>query len=190
MTAGLKGKVLEPCTTLNYNYQLDTYRGCEHQCCYCYALNRAETDWEKEILIHENLPAQLNAELDLLEPQTIYIGMNSDPYQYSEIESCQTRKALEIIADKGFSASILTKSGFITRDIDLFNKMPSPSAGISVAFTDEISRKHFEKKAPPMAERIGVLKILREAGVKPRRIVVRNCSLKFRTMGSDLGLIR
>lgn len=156
---------------MNYNYQFDTYKGCEHQCCYCYALNSPETDWGKEILIHENLPAQLDAELDLLEPQTIYIGMNSDPYQQSEIKSCQTRKALEIIAEKGFSASVLTKSGLIIRDIALFNRMPSPSAGISVAFTDEISRKHFEKKAAPTAERIGTLKTLQAAGIRTYTLI-------------------
>lgn len=171
VTAGLKGRVLEPCTILNYNYQLDPYRGCEHLCCYCYGLNRAETDWEKEILIHENLPAQLNAELNLLDPQVIYIGMNSDPYQHSEIEYCQTRKALEVIAEKGFSASVLTKSALISRDVDLFKEMPSPSAGISVAFNDEISRKRFEKKAASTAERINALKTLNEAGIKTYTLI-------------------
>ena len=171
VTRKLKGRVLEACPTLNYNYQLDPYRGCEHLCHYCYALNKAETDWEKEILIHENLPAQLNAELDLLEPQVIYIGMNSDPYQHSELKYRQTRKALELIAEKKFSASVLTKSNLIIRDIDLFCKMPSPSAGISIAFTDEVSRKRFEKKAYPTAERIEALKTLKEAGISTYALV-------------------
>lgn len=171
VTKRIKGRVLEACPTLNYNYQLDPYRGCEHLCYYCYALNKAETDWEKEILIHENLPAQLDVELAVLEPQAIYIGMNSDPYQQSELKYGQTRKALELIAEKRFSASVLTKSNLITRDIDLFHKMPSPSAGISIAFTDEVSRKRFEKKASPTAERIEALKTLKEAGIRTYALI-------------------
>lgn len=171
VTKSLKSRVLEPCTILNYKHQLDPYKGCEHLCCYCYGLNRAETNWEEELLIHENLPAQLETELALIEPQTIYIGMNSDPYQQSEIIHCQTRKALEALAKKGFSVSILTKSSLIIRDIDLFNKMPSPSAGISVAFTDETVRKRFEKNAPPTATRIRALKILKEAGIRTYTLI-------------------
>ncbi len=66
---------------------------------------------------------------------------------------------------QGFSAAVLTKSGLITRDTSLFNNMSSSAAGISVAFTDESARKRFEKNAPFKADRINVLKKMKEAGV-------------------------
>ena len=55
--------VLNPCTLEGRNYQVDPYIGCEHYCYYCYALNRAETDWSKEVLIHEDIAGQLESEL-------------------------------------------------------------------------------------------------------------------------------
>lgn len=47
----LDGNVLTNCTLENYDYQVDPYIGCEHYCYYCYALNQAETDWTKEVLV-------------------------------------------------------------------------------------------------------------------------------------------
>ena len=44
--------VLNPCTLKDRNYQVDPYIGCEHECYYCYALNQAETDWSKDVLMH------------------------------------------------------------------------------------------------------------------------------------------
>lgn len=55
--------VLNPCTLKDRNYQVDTYIGCEHYCYYCYALNQAETDWSKEVLIHNDITSQLESEL-------------------------------------------------------------------------------------------------------------------------------
>ncbi|MDP8267872.1 MAG: hypothetical protein P9L97_04010, partial [Candidatus Tenebribacter davisii] len=66
-------KILTPCGLEMHNYQIDTYIGCEHLCRYCYGLNNAETDWHKEILIHEDIMDQLAQEINFLEPQSIYI---------------------------------------------------------------------------------------------------------------------
>lgn len=164
-------KVLEPCTTLNFNYQMDTYIGCEHFCYYCYGLNEAETNWESEILIHEDLTGQLARELFSLEPQTIYIGMNSDPYQPVEAEYHQTRKAVELIGGMGFSVSILTKSGMAVKDLDVLKKVPGVSMGISLAFQDETTRKLFEKKVPSNEERVTMLETMKKAGFKTYTLI-------------------
>ena len=55
--------LLKPCTLEGRNYLVDPYIGCEHYCYYCYALNQAQTDWSKEILIHKELISQLESEL-------------------------------------------------------------------------------------------------------------------------------
>lgn len=149
-----------------FNYHVDPYIGCEHHCHYCYALNKAETDWEKEIMIHEEFIERLSQALSKLEPQTIYIGTDTDPYQPSERASKQTRKILELLADRDFSVCILTKSGMVTRDIDLLSEMPGSSVGISIAFQDEETRQLFEKHAPPNKERLGSLKELKTAGIE------------------------
>lgn len=164
-------KVLEPCITLNFNYQMDTYIGCEHLCYYCYGLNEAETNWESEVLIHQDLTGQLARELSSLEPQTIYIGMNSDPYQPVEAEYQQTRKAVELLGRMRFSVSILTKSGMAARDLDVLKKVPGVSMGISLAFQDEATRKLFERKVPSNEERVAMLETMKKAGFKTYTLI-------------------
>ena len=63
-------------------------------------------DWQKEILIYEDIIEQLAQEMNSLEPQSIYIGMNSDPYQPFEKIFKQTRKVLELFVKRGFPVCI------------------------------------------------------------------------------------
>jgi DNA repair photolyase len=158
--------ILEPCSLQGYSFQVDPYIGCEHRCLYCYALNQAETDWAVEILIHPDISSQLSQELDILEPGTIYLGWNSDPYQPCEVDCCQTRQVLELLARRGFAACILTKSDLVTRDMDLLAKMPGSSVGFSFAFTDEVTRRLFEMNAPSNDRRLTALRQLYESGIE------------------------
>lgn len=158
--------ILQPCSLEGHDYQVDPYIGCEHRCHYCYALNQAETNWDEEILIYRDLAGQLDGELSALEPQDIYMGWNSDPYQPAEADHRQTRKVLELLARRGFSVCILTKSDLVVRDIDLLARMPGSSAGFSIAFQDEGVRQLFEANAPPNERRIEGLKRLTEAGIQ------------------------
>jgi DNA repair photolyase len=85
---------------------------------------------------------------------------NSDRYQSCERIERQTRRVLELLAQSGFSACILTKSGLVARDADLLAAMPGSSAGISLAFQDEQVRQLLESAAPPNDVRIGALQAL------------------------------
>lgn len=60
---------------------------------------------------------------------------------------------------------LLTKSGLVARDIDLLARIPGSSAGISVAFECDSTRRLFETAAPPTGERIEALKALKQAGI-------------------------
>lgn len=164
-------KIIEPCGLENINYQIDTYVGCEHYCYYCYALNSAENDWRKEISIHENLIERLSNELDQIPPQKIYLGYKTDPYQPLEAEQLQTRKVLELLLSKGFSASILTKSNLVERDIDLLQKMPDSSVSVSVAFTNNEIRQLFEANTMDTELRIDALQKLKQAGVNTSSLI-------------------
>jgi len=53
--------ILTSCGLKDLDYQVDTYVGCEHYCYYCYALDQVETDWTKEVLIH-NTTVRLRSE--------------------------------------------------------------------------------------------------------------------------------
>jgi DNA repair photolyase len=159
-------KILQPCELRGYDYQIDPYIGCEHYCAYCYALNQAETDWTQEILVHPNFTEQLARELLELEPQPIYFGWNSDPYQPVEATRQHTRQALELLAGRGFSVCVLTKSGLVTRDIDVIARMPGSSVGFSIAFQEDEIRVLFETNAPPNHHKVGGLRALKAAGIE------------------------
>jgi len=158
--------IFEPCNLKNYDYQIDPYIGCEHYCYYCYVLNQAETDWTKEIRIHENIQEQLKIELENIPPQKIYMGYYSDPYQPVEGEYFQTRKVLEFLLEKGFSAGILTKSDLVVRDIDLLKEMNDASVSVSVAFNNNEVRKQFEANTIDTELRIEALRKLKESRIK------------------------
>ena len=163
--------VLEPCTLPELNYQVDPYIGCEHYCYYCYVLPQAETDWEKEVGIHADMVERLKSEISHLPPQTIYMGWHTDPYQPCEAEYRQTRQVLELFLENGFSASILTKSDLILRDIDLLQSMENAAVSVSVAFTDEHIRGLFEARTKETAVRISALQQLKAAGIKTAALI-------------------
>jgi len=158
--------ILNPCTLQGINYQVDPYIGCGHYCYYCYALNQAETDWRKEINIHEDITGCLESELTGVEPQTIYMGWQTDSYQPCESEYRQTRQVLELLRRNDFSASILTKSDLVLRDIDLLQNMKTASVSFSLAFNDNSTRRLFEANTMDNEKRIEALYQLKDAGLK------------------------
>jgi len=159
-------QILQGCDLETYAYQCDPYIGCEHRCSYCYVLNQAETDWSREIQAHRDFAVRLRAELFPIKPQTIYFGMNTDPYQPVEEKRRYTRQALELLVELGFSACILTKSDLVLRDIELLQNMADCSVGFSLAFQDEGVRSRFEPYAPSNQRRIAALRKLKEVGVE------------------------
>lgn len=163
--------ILVPCSLNNFEYQIDPYVGCGHYCYYCYALNQAETDWAKEIGMHHDLVKQLGSELEKIKPQKIYLGYYTDPYQPSEVEYRQTRKVLMLLLEKGFSASILTKSNLVVRDLDLLQKMDDAAVSVSVAFNDNHVRQKFEAHTIDTEKRIEALRQLRNAGIRTSALI-------------------
>ncbi len=163
--------VLNPCTLDDLNYQVDPYIGCEHYCYYCYVLNQAETDWREEVLFHKDIADRLKRELSNIPTQTIYMGWHTDPYQPCETEFRQTRSVLDLLLEKGFSASILTKSDLVLRDIDVLQSMKSAAVSVSVAFNDDSVRRQFEANTKETELRIAALQKLKAAGIRTSALI-------------------
>lgn len=158
--------LLTPCKLDRFNYQLDTYIGCEHYCYYCYVLQQAETNWVQEIQVHRDLRKRLADELKDITPQQVYIGYHVDPYQPLENELNHTRQALEVLLDHGFSAHILTKSDLVLRDLEILQSMQGASVSVSVSIIDDRKRKLFEARTIETRRRINALRVLKEAGIQ------------------------
>ncbi len=162
---------LHKCSLEGFNFQVDPYIGCEHLCSYCYGLNQAISDWEKQILSYGDIIGELSGKLAVFPPQTIYMGMNCDPYQPAEKHFQMTRDILILLGGSGFSVSILTKSPLILRDLDVLSRMEGASVGTSIAFSTEETRKKFEKNSPPITERLEMLASMKKAGIKTYTLI-------------------
>lgn len=156
-----RGRLLEPCSLDLFNYQIDPYAGCAHHCVYCYTQNDPPLDWDSEVGTLAGLRVRLAGELDSIRPQTIYMGMNTDPYQPVEEELRQTRTVLEHLACRGFAVCVLTKSDLVLRDMDLIRSMPGSTVGFSVAFAHENVRRLFEKGSGSTQSRTNALERLK-----------------------------
>ncbi|MGV8120284.1 MAG: radical SAM protein [Candidatus Xenobiia bacterium LiM19] len=164
-----RDRILQPCTLddlAGISYQIDPYDGCEHRCRYCYAQNQSGLDWDNEIGICPDICSRLAEEISPLRPQSIYIGMTTDPYQPAEKKYRHTRSILELLKERNFSVCILTKSSLVSRDIDLLRDMTGASAGISVTFPDDATRMLFEEDTLPGSDRMEAISELKKNGIE------------------------
>jgi len=169
--ADRRAPLLKPCSLEGLAFQLDPYLGCQHQCRYCHALTRGGGGWLRGVHSYDGLADRLAHELSAIEPQSIYVGWYSDPYQPIEAERLDTRSALGVLSGERFSATILTKSDLLVRDLDILRFMPRASVGVSLAFADERTRRLFEPTAPDNARRIEALRAAKAAGIETYALI-------------------
>lgn len=150
-------------------YNMNIYRGCQHQCIYCDSRSRCY-----QINNFNDIEVKVNA-IELLQKEilskrvkgTIGTGSMSDPYIPLERKTQLTRKALKVIRDCNFPIHIITKNTLVQRDKDLLQDINRIYAAVSFTITttdDELARK-IEPGAPPPSERLKALKLLSDAGV-------------------------
>jgi DNA repair photolyase len=157
----------EPWFGLKYN--MNIYRGCQHQCIYCDS--RSEC-YRLGDLAH--IRVKVNA-LELLEDVlpckrvlgTIGFGSMNDPYMPVEKEYQLVRGALEIISNHGFPIHILTKSDLVLRDLDLIQEISKVYGAISFTVTtaDDSLAAKLEPGAPRPTSRFQAMETLAAAGI-------------------------
>ena len=161
--------VKQPDPWFGLKYNMNLYRGCQHQCIYC----DSRSDCYRTGNFAE-IRVKVNA-LDLLEdilPRkrirgTIGFGSMNDPYMPVEREWRMTGSALEIIAHHEFPIHILTKSDLVLRDLDLIKEISGVYAAVSFTITtadDDLARK-LEPGAPLPSARFEAMRCLAEAGI-------------------------
>ncbi|MFH0906241.1 MAG: radical SAM protein [archaeon] len=155
---------------LPYKYDLNIYRGCLHNCKYCFAKyshkyldNTTETEFFNDIFVKKNIAEVLDKELSSLKWQgeVINLGGVTDCYQPLEAEYKLMPKVLDILIKHKQPISICTKSNLILRDFEKIKKLAevaNVSIATTITTTNENLRKQIEPAASPSSERFNFLK--------------------------------
>lgn len=162
---------------LGFDRSINTYRGCEHGCVYCYARPTHAfqdlspgLDFESRLFAKPGAARLLRAELAKpgYKVAPIAIGTNTDPYQPIERDWRITRAVIEVLAEVRHPLLITTKSDRILRDIDLLAAMARDGlvgVAISVTTLDPATARTLEPRAAAPAKRLAAIKALNDAGV-------------------------
>jgi DNA repair photolyase len=162
---------------LPFAASLNPYRGCEHGCAYCYARPTHEwlgfsagVDFESRIVIKENAPQLLRAELadEKYLPENLSLSGVTDPYQPLEKRLEITRGCLAVLAECRHPVVLITKNHLITRDVDHLAELARYQATatyISITTLDSSLARKLEPRASSPSMRLEAIRILAEAGI-------------------------
>ncbi len=154
-----------------YPYVINCYRGCQHNCTYCYArfmkrFTGHTEPWGQFVDVKVNAVELLQREILRKRRDRVWVSGVCDPYQPLEAKYQLTRQCLEILAQHDWPVSIQTRSPLVLRDLDILKKGREFEVGFSVTTADNNIRKLFEPAAPPISERIRALDELHRAGIR------------------------
>jgi DNA repair photolyase len=162
---------------LSFDRSINPYRGCEHGCVYCFARPTHAfqglspgLDFETKIFAKPNAAELLEKELRApgYEARTIALGANTDPYQPVERRFRITRGILEVLARANHPVGIVTKSGLVTRDIDILAQMADrqlAKVAVSITTLNPTLARRMEPRAASPAKRLDTIRRLAEAGI-------------------------
>lgn len=159
----------EPDPWFGIKYNMNLYRGCEHQCIYCDSRSECyQIENFNDILIKVNAIDVLEREIKKKRKKgTIGTGSMSDPYTKVETKYQLTRRALDVIAKYRYPVHIITKSNLVIRDLDILEEINRVYAAISFTLitTDDQLAQKIEPYAPLPSERIKAMERLAKAGI-------------------------
>jgi DNA repair photolyase len=174
----------EPCRSalnrvsgMGFNWSLNPYMGCVHQCTFCYVRafeKRADRPFDDRygasIRVKTNIAERLRVELarSSWERETVVIGAATDPYQPAEGRYRLTRACLETLGDFANPLGIITRGPMIVRDVDMLVRA-AKRADVHVTFSIptldlDIWRRTEPGTAPPQ-QRLRAIAELVDAGI-------------------------
>ncbi|HUS36128.1 MAG TPA: PA0069 family radical SAM protein [Verrucomicrobiae bacterium] len=171
---------------VGFNASINSYRGCEHGCVYCFARPTHEylgmsvgIDFESRILVKEDAPELLRKELSAKKwkPQFLAMSGVTDCYQPIERKLQITRRVLQVLAEFRNPVGIITKNFLVTRDIDVLQELAKyncVAVNISVTTLDATLTPKLEPRASLPKARLEAVRMLSEAGI-PVGVLVAPC---------------
>jgi len=154
-----------------YDYALNPYVGCQHECVYCYAkfmkrFTEHRERWGEFVDVKINAPALLSHEVKRKKIGRVWISGVCDPYQPLERKYTITRKCIMILVENNWSFTVQTKSALVLRDTDILKRSKDVEVGFTITTADEKIRKIFEPGASSSGERIEALARLHSEGIQ------------------------
>ncbi len=159
---------LSPSFLPGLDYSLNPYRGCQHNCAYCYVpnvLRIQRSSWGSFVDVRTNIPNVLLKELKKKKPGVIGISTVTDPYQPVEKKYKLTRFCLEHLLKYDFPICIQTKSDLVARDIDLISKFSDAEVMFSIGTLNDNERKILEPYSSPILNRLETIKQFSSEGI-------------------------
>jgi DNA repair photolyase len=160
-----------------FRWSVNPYRGCQHACAYCYARRTHEylgcgagTDFETQIVVKVNAPAQLAAAFarrSWRREPVAFSGV-TDCYQPLEAVYRLTRRCLTVCADYETPASVVTKAYLVVRDIDVLQTLHRRAGArvcFSVPFADPQRLRLVEPHVPAPDRQFSAMRQLADAGI-------------------------
>ncbi|MDX9845408.1 MAG: radical SAM protein [Tenuifilaceae bacterium] len=153
-----------------YGWDLNIYRGCEHNCRYCYAMYSHEylqdDDFHENIYVKTNVVDKLEEELRSAswKREIVNIGGVTDSYQPCEAHFKIMPQVLKLLIKYKTPAIISTKSDLVLRDYDLIDELSRLTyinIASTITTTDESISELIEPGAVPSARRFAMLKAFR-----------------------------
>ena len=160
-----------------FEQSINSYRGCEHGCIYCFARpTHAFLDLSPGLDFETHLFAKVNTEELLIDElsrpgytcKTIALGTNTDPYQPIDKRYRLTRSILRTLLDCRHPVTILTKGQGVLRDLDIIEQLAArglASVMLSIPSLDRNLKRTLEPRAASARVRLKVVESLAAAGV-------------------------
>lgn len=153
-----------------YGWDLNIYRGCSHNCKYCYAIYSHEFIGEQDfskVFAKINIAELLDKELSnpKWNREIINIGGVTDSYQIAEEKMKIMPQVLKVLIKHKTPAIISTKSDLILRDFDLIaelSKLTYVNVASTITTMNEDDRKKIEPYGSPSMDRFKMLKEFRK----------------------------
>lgn len=151
-------------------YNMNLYRGCQHQCIYCDSRSQCYEieNFNSDVLVKTNALELLEQELPRKRVKgKVGTGSMNDPYMPLEMRYDLTGRALEILQKHGFGVQVITKSALVLRDIARLAAFGPRRASVcfSITTTDDALGKIAEPGASLVSERLAAMQTLAQHGI-------------------------
>ncbi|MBN1122090.1 MAG: radical SAM protein [Anaerolineae bacterium] len=161
--------VRQPDTWFGLKYNMNIYRGCQHQCIYCDSRSECyQIENFSDVLVKVNAIDLLKRELPSKRVRgMIGTGSMSDPYTPVEKTYNLTGQALELFALYRFPVHIITKSDLVLKDLDTLVAINQTRANVTFTVTaadDDLAAK-VEPGAPRPSARFEAMAKLAAHGI-------------------------